>query len=108
VQNSTTFVAGVAIGFTQGWQQALLMIGTLPLIAGHPAVGTQAQRAHDVRHMTLATLSVATTTIPVPLSDLLAMPIPQALHREHLNRTIGLNPLNLTHVALLTFVYERV
>ena len=34
VQNSTTFVAGIVIGFTQGWQQALLMVGTLPLIAG--------------------------------------------------------------------------
>ena len=34
MQNSTTFIAGMVIGFTQGWQQALLMVGTLPLIAG--------------------------------------------------------------------------
>jgi hypothetical protein len=66
------------------------------------AVGTQAQRTHDVCHVTLATLRIATTTIPIPLRNLLAMPVAQTLDREHLNRTIGLNSFDLTHNALLT------
>jgi ATP-binding cassette, subfamily B (MDR/TAP), member 1 len=33
VQNMTTFVGGIIIGFTQGWQEALVLIGALPFIA---------------------------------------------------------------------------
>jgi ATP-binding cassette, subfamily B (MDR/TAP), member 1 len=34
VQNMTTFIGGIVIGFTQGWQEALVLMGCLPIIAG--------------------------------------------------------------------------
>ncbi len=34
VQNMTTFIGGIVIGFTQGWQEALVLMGALPIIAG--------------------------------------------------------------------------
>ena len=30
----TTFIGGIVIGFTQGWQEALVLMGCLPIIAG--------------------------------------------------------------------------
>jgi ABC-type multidrug transport system fused ATPase/permease subunit len=34
LQNMTTFIGGIVIGFTQGWQEALVLVGALPIIAG--------------------------------------------------------------------------
>jgi len=34
VQNMTTFVGGLCIGFTQSWEMSLVLMGSLPILAG--------------------------------------------------------------------------
>lgn len=34
VQNLTTFVGGICIGFSQGWEMAAVLMASLPILAG--------------------------------------------------------------------------
>ena len=51
IQNSATFLGGTAVGFQQGWHEALLLTAALPFIAGASAwmarVLAECDRASD-------------------------------------------------------------